>query len=198
MKKLLLIGSATLLLATCTPVAKMIYGIKKPDIENEQSVKAKALKFGLDTTNIVTVTSAAFLKTLNQHGIPDAGIYDANGKYIEYRASDTACNAGLFKFIPELSRDKNYNRPDSLSLAGEFKKFRDLKGRELKTVGEADFYVLLYWSVWTGKLNTDHVKVWEDAARNNKSCKIEVIKVNLDIQEYWDKAEREKYRKALR
>jgi hypothetical protein len=62
----------------------------------------------------------------------------------------------------------------------------------------ADFYLLIYWNVWTGKLNKDHVKIWEDLARENKNCKIKVIKVNLDIQEYWEPKEKEMYRKAMR
>jgi hypothetical protein len=57
-----------------------MYGIKNPDVENERSIKKSALKYQLDTTNIVTVCSKDFLRLLHRRGIPDGGIYDRNGK----------------------------------------------------------------------------------------------------------------------
>ena len=197
MKNVFLILSI-LTLASCQPIMKAIYGIKKPDIENQESITKKALKFGLDTTNIVSVTSKDFPFVLKSTSIPNAAIYDSEGKYIEYRQSDTSCNAGLFDFIPKLSLSGNYNKPDSASLSVEWTKFRDLKGNTMSLPKNTDFYLLIYWNVWTGKLNNDHVKIWEDLARENKNCKIKVIKVNLDIQEYWETKEKEMYRKAMR
>ena len=99
----LLVFAAILVLASCQPIMKAIYGIKKPDIENRESITKKALKFGLDTTNIVSVTSKDFPYVLKSTSIPNAAIYDSNGKYIEYRQTDTSCNAGLFDFIPKLN-----------------------------------------------------------------------------------------------
>ena len=194
----LLVFAAILVLASCQPIMKAIYGIKKPDIENRESITKKALKFGLDTTNIVSVTSKDFPYVLKSTSIPNAAIYDSKGKYIEYRQTDTSCNAGLFDFIPKLNVSGTYNKPDSSSLAEEWTKFRDLKGNEMSLPDNADFYLLIYWNVWTGKLNKDHVKIWEDLARENKNSKIKVIKVNLDIQEYWEPKEKEMYRKAMR
>lgn len=194
----LLVFAAILVLASCQPIMKAIYGIKKPDFENRESITKKALKFGLDTTNIVSVTSKDFPYVLKSTSIPNAAIYDSNGKYIEYRQTDTSCNAGLFDFIPKLNLSGTYNKPDSSSLVEEWTKFRDLKGNEMTLPNNADFYLLIYWNVWTGKLNKDHVKIWEDLARENKNCKIKVIKVNLDIQEYWEPKEKEMYRKAMR
>jgi hypothetical protein len=72
------------------------------------------------------------------------------------------------------------------------KKNLDLNGNPLGRLESADFYVLIYWSVWTGKLNKVHVKVWEDAARNNQKSNIKVLKVNLDFQDHWDEADKKK------
>ncbi len=171
--------------SSCQGILKKIYGIKDPEIENENSIKKIALKYQLDTNNIVSVNSNDFLHELNGKSIPDAAIYDSKGNYIEYRASDTSCNAGLFEFIPNLSTKNNYNKPDSAKLGTELKKFLKLDGSTIKNSEVSDFYVLIYWTVWTGKLNKDHIKVWEDAAKNNKNASIKVIKVNLDLQEHW-------------
>ena len=197
MKNKLFLLFSLFFLVSCQPIMMKIYGIKDPEMENEKTITKKALKYDLDTSNIVTVNSKEFLYVLNGQSIPDCAIYDRNGKYIEYRQSDTSCNAGLFQFIPDLSLNAKYNQPDSADLKTELNKFRDLKGNILKQPESADFYLLIYWTVWTGKLNKDHVKIWEDLARDNKNCKIQVIKVNLDIQEYWDEQERDKIIRAI-
>ena len=192
MKTPILLIFSFLLLQSCSAVMMKMYGIKNPDVENEQSIKKRALKYDLDTTNIVTVRDQPTAAEFSARGIPNAAIYDRNGKYIEYRQTDTSCNAGLFQFIPDLNPANSYHLPDSTDLKGELAKFRDMKGNALREVEKADFYVLIYWAVWTGKLNKDHVKVWEDLAKNNKNSKIKVIKVNLDFQEYWNMENQEK------
>lgn len=194
LKKLLLLALLVTVAASCRPIMLKLYGIKDPDIENRKTILKKAKKFGLDTAGIVSVKSGNFLKTMKDAGgIPDAAIFDAKGDYIEYRATDTSCNAGLFGFIPDLKRDGSYNKTGKTSLSTELNKYNDLQGKSLDQANlkPADFYVLIYWSIWTGRLNKDHVKVWENLAKQNKQAHIEVIKVNLDFQEYWDKAERD-------
>lgn len=194
--KLLLIASLAILVG-CRPIMIKLYGIKDPAVENEKTIRKKALKYSLDTSNIATINSSDFLPVFKGKSIPDCSIYDRNGKYIEYRQTDTSCNAGLFPFISALNLTAKYNQADSAGLKTELGKFRDLKGNALKPQENADFYILIYWAVWTGKLNKDHVKQWEDLARANKNCKIKVVKVNMDIQEYWNDQDREKIMKAL-
>lgn len=195
---LLIALSFVVLLTGCQAVMKKMYGIKNPDIENESSILKKAKKYDLRTDNIVTVNVDDFPATLGGQGIPDCSIYDKNGRYIEYRQADTSCNAGLFGFIPALNLGTIYNQPDTVTLQEEFKKYRDLKGNAVVMPGDADFYVLIYWTVWSGKLNEDHVKVWEDLAAQNQKAKVKVVKVNLDLQEYWDKTKRDQMIQAFK
>jgi hypothetical protein len=75
--------------------------------------------------------------------------------------------------------------------------FRDLKGNKIKDVKPADFYLLIYWTVWSGKLNKDHVKIWEELAMKNQKCNVQVLKVNMDIQSSWDDMERERIIQAM-
>lgn len=189
--------SLLIFLGSCKPILLKLYGIKNPGIEDEKSITTKALKFKLDTSNLVTVSSNDFLQVLEQQSIPEAAIYDKNGKYIEYRETDSSCNAGLFAFIPALNLNAQYNQPDKPDLFAELSKFRDLKGNPLSNLNPADFYVLIYWTTWSGRLNKDHVKIWEDQARNNKNCHIQVVKVNLDLQSYWDAQARDKIIEVL-
>lgn len=197
MKKNSLLFLVLMTLISCQPLLLKLYGIKDPDIENEKTILRKAIKFNLDTSNIVAVNSKDFLSVLMKNGIPEGAIYDSKGKYIEYRQTDTSCNAGLFQFIPALNLSNQYNQPDSSDLTTELNKFRDLRGNLLKKPEPADYYLLIYWTIWTGKLNKDHVKIWEELARNNQQCKIKVIKANLDIQENWELQERTKIINAM-
>lgn len=200
LKQLLALSFLILLATGCRPIMLKLYGIKNPDVENRTSILKKARKFGLDTTNIVTVKSADFLKTMKAAGgIPDAAVFNSEGEYLEYRATDTSCNAGLFGFIPSLSRDGSYNKTGKSTLNSELNTWNDLHGKSFKqeNLKPADFYVLIYWTVWTGRLNKDHVKIWENLAKQNKQAHIEVVKVNLDFQEYWDKAERDRIIEAM-
>lgn len=197
MKNKLLLLTLFFALTSCQKVILKLYGIKKPKIENEKTIRRKAYKFKLDTSNIVTVNSNDFLYKLKGQSIPDGAIYNKNGKHINYKQSDSSCNAGLFQFIPSLSLNETYKQSDKSDLKTELNKFRDLKGNLINVPNDADFYLLIYWTVWAGKLNKDHVKIWENLARDNKNCRIKVIKVNLDLQEYWDEKERDKIIKAI-
>jgi len=168
------------------------YGIKDPAIETEATIKETALKFGMDTSSIVTVNLTDFIATFKgAHGIPEGAVFNSKGEFIEYKDTSLACNAGLFDLIPKLSKTKNYNTKDKLSLKTELNKFRTIRGGKVATDlnPEYDFYLFIYWSVWTGKLNQNHVKVWEDLARKNTGAKIKVIQVNLDMQSYWPQEE---------
>jgi hypothetical protein len=197
MKKIVFIIFLSIYICGCQPIMMKMYGIKDPDIENEKTVVKKKLKYGLDTANIFTVSINDFLGVLNGQSIPDGAIYDRDGKYIEYRQTDTSCNAGLFKFISDLNLTNKYNQPEHLTFYQEFEKFRDLRGNYPNKIEPADFYLLVYWTIWTGKLNKNHVKTWEDLARKNNNCKIKVIKINLDIQKYWGEKECEKMVQAM-
>ena len=181
-------------LSNCKAIIMKVYKIKSPEIENKLSILKSANRYKLDTTNIFTVSSEYYLKKLKESdGIPNAAVYDAKGNYIEYRKTDTSCNAGLFEFIPKLKLDTVLNYKTKETLQNELTKFRDLDGNILVNVLDKnyDFYILIFNTVWTGNLNKDHVKVWEDLAKNNMKSKIKVFTINLDIQEYWNKNEQE-------
>ncbi|RYD98458.1 MAG: hypothetical protein EOP54_07595 [Sphingobacteriales bacterium] len=175
-----------LFLVSCKPLLLKMYQIKDPAVETKAGILKAALRYGMDTSGILTASADDFLATLSTQSLPDIAVFDSAGAYIEYRRTDTSCNSGLFDFIPSLHAEGSYKKTGRASLQEELKKLRDINGDVISApVEKADFYLLIYWSVWTGKLNKDHVKVWEQLAMQNKKCTIKVFKVNLDIQEYW-------------
>ena len=174
-------------LTSCMPLLKMYYGLKNPEIENKESILKYCKKKGMNMTNLATINIDDYVSKLN--GVPDADIFNKRGEYIEYRQTDSSCNAGLFTFIPELHRDSVYQLTGKTNLNDEIKKMRTLTGEQyvLIDTSDYDFYVIMYWARFTGRLNKDHINIWEQEANKNKNAKIKVIKVNVDIQEYWGK-----------
>jgi hypothetical protein len=191
-KKSLVLLCCSLLLSSCTFLIYKAYGIKNPGIENEKSLTKFLRKKHLRTDNYVTIKPEHFLLTLKGKGIPDADFFDANGDYLEYRATDSSCNAGVFGFIPTLGTSTVFRKTGLKSLQKEWDKFLSPTGKVLPALPTADFYMFIYWTAWSGRLNKDHVKVWEDSALAHTKAKIHIIKVNMDLQEYWDEKERQK------
>lgn len=184
----------------CKTILIKMYGVKKPSIETEVSIKNYALKIGLDTLTIVSVNVDDFVDIFSRRGIPEGLIFDKSGNYLEYKESDTSCNAGLFNYIPELNSNGSYNRSVKYNLTEEVSSLRNLKGQAIQEFNssEYDFLLFIYWAKWVGKLNKDHVKEWQQLALDNKNAKIKTILINLDIQENWDKEKRDELLNSMR
>jgi len=180
-------------LTSCMPLLKMYYGVKNPKIENKESIIKYCKKKGMSMDNLATINLDDYVSKLN--GVPDVDIFNKKDDYIEYRQTDSSCNAGLFAFVPELHRDSVYRLTGKTNFNDEIKKLRTLTGEQfvLSDTSDYDFYVIMYWARFTGRLNKNHINIWEQEACNNINAKIKVIKVNVDIQEYWGKPGIEMY-----
>ena len=56
----------------------------------------------------------------------------------------------------------------------------------LKEKSEYDYYVFIYTARFLGRLNKDHVKVWERNLKNATGCKVKYYLIDLDWQKSWD------------
>ena len=186
-----------LLNSGCFSIVKTLYGIKKPRIESSASIDRSVHKIGFRTPYVYSVSDSFFLKRLKGLKLPDAKVFDDSGRYIEYRSNDSSCNAGLFGFIPDLRKDGKFNRTMKTDLKTEFNQLRDLNGQKVEIPSGYDFYILVDWTIWIGRLNKDHAKVWEDLAIANTNCKIAFIAVNMDFQNWWPETSMSKIKKAV-
>lgn len=175
-----------------TFILKSLYGIKKPKVESERSILKYASKKGLLQDNIFTlnqddwtwaVQNISFAKS-----IPDIMVFDKNGNLLKYR-EESQCNAKAFSFLLSLTKESKFEYDSLLTMKDLTIKLKDLKGNIASfTINDStDYYVFIFWAVWIGRLNKDHVKEWETDAHNNNNCSIKVVKVNMDKQEWWDK-----------
>ena len=171
---------------------KTIYGIKKPKIETEKSLTKYLKRKKINSNNVYTLDEKDYyqIQKLVSAGIPDIIVYDCkNDKPIKYR-EDTMCNGYAFGFIERLKKDTTFQYVDTIpNFSDLISMLRDLKGNvaNIEKNKNADYYLFIFWARYTGRLNKNHVKVWEKQANNNKQAKIEVIKINIDEQEWWKK-----------
>lgn len=170
---------------------KVFYGIKKPKVENEKSLIKYLKRKEINSVNVYTVNEKDFYPTLMvSDGIPEIIVYDCkNDKPIKYR-EDTMCNGYAFGFVENLKKDTIFQYVDTLpNFFDLISRLRDLNGNtvNIEKNKNVDYYLFIFWTRYIGRLNKNHVKVWEEQANNNKNCEIKVIKVNLDEQEWWHK-----------
>lgn len=174
------------------------YGVKQPRFESVKSIVKKSRRLKLDTSCILVMNPYA-IGSFYKRGIPEGEIFDARGRYIEYKKTDTSCNAGLFAFISSLKADSNFLMSDKRFLKNELNRFRRLDKQPLTEsyFKPVDYYVFLTWAKWIGRLNKDHVKEWEQLIKKNQKAKIQLILVNIDLMEDWTNEEKEYVERLL-
>ncbi|MDR2206124.1 MAG: sterile alpha motif-like domain-containing protein [Flavobacteriaceae bacterium] len=121
-----------------------------------------------------------------ENSYPEALIFDKNGKQLLYKINAEDCNAGLFRVIPTLTKDTKLES-GQLTLDELLSKLDKMDNNEksLET-SDYDYLLAINWAVFMGKkLNKDHVLEWEKLAKNNTNCKIQIIKVNMDLKKEW-------------
>lgn len=70
--------------SSCNPVVRMAYGIKKPKVESETSLRKYLDKKDISDDNIYTVSSDDFKQvvSLNNNKIPEMMVFNSEGKMI--------------------------------------------------------------------------------------------------------------------
>ncbi len=176
-----------MLLLSCSPIVRFMYGIKKPKIENEKSISNYAMKIDMSKGNIYSLSFEDYKKTLDliNKKVPEVWIFNKEGNFVPYGEA-WACNASAFDFIKNLSDSVHYYSQNNPSFNSLPFRLKDLNGNNVEIdLSDANYHVFIFWAKFAGKLNKDHVKVWENQALENRKTKIKVYKVNMDFQEHW-------------
>ena len=179
-----------ILIMSCNPLIKTYYGIKKPKIENKRSLTQYLNRKKINTGNVYAVDYEDYKNIINKiKGVPEILIFDKKGRAIQYR-NEEECNAEAFDFIEKLSVNDKFIYDDSINLKQYLSMLKDLDGKKayIPLENKADFYLFIFWAKYTGRLNKNHIKVWEEQAFKNKNSHIQVIKVNVDEMDWWHKS----------
>lgn len=188
-KKLLTISFLVVILTfiSCSPIVRLIYGVKKPKVENEESLRKYLEKVNITDKDVYTLDFEGYKKALEliNKKIPEVLIFDKNGKHIPY-GDEWACNASAFDFIENLNDTTVYTNSEKANLNNLPFGLYSLKGDSLGSPKlDVSFHIFIFWAKFAGKLNKNHVKVWDNQATNNTKTSIRVYKINMDFQEHW-------------
>lgn len=157
---------------------------------SEQDILQKAQRFDMDTTNMYCLNYKDWPTITNGlKGVADLLVFNKQGEYIPYSPNDEwICKSNIVGYLTQLRTDTTYTTSSSRTLAHNLSTLRTLKGKkvELTELPEADFYVFAYWATFIGRVNKENLPIWEQDARNNPKAKIHLMKVSLDIQEWWE------------
>lgn len=189
MSRLLLL---ILLFSACKPVAYFLYGVKKPKEMSEKDILKKAQHFDIDTSNMYCLNFEDWPTITNSlKGVPDMLVFNKVGEHIPYSENDAwICKSNIDGYLALLQPvDTMHAISPGRTLAHQLSTLRTLKGKkvELAELPPADFYVFAFWATFIGKVNKDNVPIWERDARSNTKAKVHLMKVSVDIQEWWDK-----------
>ncbi len=189
MRTFIMLALTIFLLSSCKNVVRIIYGVRSPKVENKESLIHYLNKKNIRNDNILISNYEGFISTIQNAGlIPNIRCFNQNGIFIPYK-NDSACNGSAFEFIDSLKFNKSYMLIDSILLKNETSHLSDLDGNPVSYTDSNlyDYVIFIYWARWSGLLNKDHVKIWEESALNNPNARIKVHKVNCDVQESWGK-----------
>lgn len=170
-------------LSSCTKLMMIAYDIHQPEPKSKLEVLNYFNKKKMATENILFIRSENDWLKLGNYGI-ELICFDKNNNFYWYK--DTSqCNAPAFSYcenicdtpIPKNRINPNFKLDSLLSMT------EDYSGNS-PTISDADYTVVIGCGRFCGKLNIDHVKVWEEALKKS-NCKIKIYKLCLDPLKQW-------------
>lgn len=176
-------------LSSCQTIAKKMYGIKKPQVETVESVEEYLSSINLQSDNNFYCKNFVTYKTVLkefENSLPEAVLFNSEGKKLIYKKNNQDCNAGLFETIPGLTINSKLQLVDSINISTFIAYLVDRNDSSIIAFPKADYHLFINWAKYMGKLNKDHVKVWEELANKNQNSKIKVYKINMDIMKSWN------------
>jgi hypothetical protein len=176
--------------SSCTRLLLFFNGGSMPRLENEASLRAYSEKIGWDTGNIYTFRDSSginrYFKKIGT--IPWISFYNRDG-YLMNVIDKGDCSRTVDSIIQSLDPGHWYEIDSLERLQTLMPTLCDLNGQPQKAsaLKPADFYAVIYWTVFAGKLNQRNTKIWEEMLYEKaETLGIEVFKVNCDFQEAWD------------
>ena len=174
---------AFLTLSSCTRVFLWLNHAHLPRPESKLDLLNYLHKKKLSVNNILFLKNETDWLKLGKYNA-DIICFNKDQNYYWHRDS-TSCNAPTFLYcenicqteIPTERVNSNFGLDSLLKLTEDFN-----GNAPLRT--DADYTVFIGWSKWSGKLNGDHIKVWDETLEK-AGCKVKVYKLCLDPLKEW-------------
>lgn len=198
-------NSLLLLLITSTLAASCAFspltwrnGIKKPkQLSNEELVRYLQKYNHSKTLFLIPKSKKDYSTLINQQysRIPDAMFFNRHKQFIPYRENPESCGISPVDFaislLPEL-----HIQADTLQLHSIINQLcwsHDGSPVNMQELPQADYYVLLFWAKFAGKLNKKVLVEWHEGLQSDLYPGLSLVKlwVNMDPQTSWNYREEE-------
>jgi len=176
------------ILTGCHKIVEIDYGIKKPHLEDEQSVGKYLSDHGQkmyknlcfkDMLSFISASSAGYIN------VPEAMFFNRKGELVRYKPEASNCNAHVSDFIGELTEFSNL-QPDPKVSLNQITGL--LKDGDKVDENKSDITVLITWCKYAGKLNRKKAFLWTGLLDQAKAKQVNVqyFLINCDYQKGWN------------
>jgi hypothetical protein len=172
----------------CTKILLYSFGVRNPKIENQKSLNQYLKRNKITTENSFCLKDTiSFNKFYTEGiGIPEIRFYDSNGYLMLYR-DEKKCNAQNDSLISFLNPSNVSKIDSSNNIKDYLKNIKMLNGKDIeqKHFENFDYYLIIYWAKWAGKVNKKKMVDWENSIKQKSGLKIMAIKVTTDYMNFW-------------
>lgn len=174
---------------SCRPILNVYYGIKQPSNKSEDDLLKYLKRKSINDDNIFYLKDTVAFKEVmaTQRTIPEIEVYNKEGYFIPYK--DTGfCSAPGYVYLRSICDNVKKDPVMTRHISERTKQIIPCKNNKVfegYQPGDYDYTVILLWATYTGRLNKDHVRVWEESIQQAKGCKVRVFKVSEDVMEIW-------------
>ena len=177
---------------SCSFYLRKMYSIHSPKIKTQNSTLAYLQKHNATTDFLLIAKDTTDLNnTLNVlKSFPDAYFYNKDGYFLDYRETPTSCNAGVSVFIDGLKNASQQISDTTRTLNAMLLNKINLNTQSSFSTNDlpkADYYVLITWAEYMGKLNKEKSFDWLTHIHeaNQQGITIVPILLNLDYYDFW-------------
>ncbi len=172
----------SLFLSSCKPILQVYFGMRKPKPVGDETIVHYYHKKGLATNNIFRpVDDSAWVKIIKLFPeAPEVYIYDEQGREREPHDT-TVCNAHSFNVtdhICDTIQKLKIIQAHPFDAYAHLLRWVPCKGAKEQKITPP--CVIITAARFDGRLNKDHVKVYEDSVLIS-NCGVHVYKIDLDI-----------------
>jgi hypothetical protein len=172
---------------SCKPMYRVFLGIKKPKVENYQSVRKIFTKYYKNTPGNVFVAkdSISFFKIWKKiTSYPKTQLFDKNGFLIVTQDSGY-CHAKAQEFVINLNKDSHYKIDSSFNLNEILDLITPVVAGTAISFVDFNFVLVGFWSVSIGRGNKNVYEVFSELSKHSE-LKILYLFINLDLMEEWN------------
>jgi hypothetical protein len=164
------------------------YGVRNPKVESAKSITKYLSSNKLDTlNNYAFKDTTAMWNFYNKNiGVPEIRFYDRNGYLMLYR-DEKKCNGQNDSLISFLNPKNVVKIDSSENIFKYLPEIREINGNAVnyKEFNGYDYYLIMYWAKFYGKVNSIKMIDWEDTLKRKQEYKIKTIKVTADYMDFW-------------